>query len=141
MKRVVLCLALCLSAAIAGCASGGAPAARHMGAVNNGLTIPCETLTLGNATVSTAARLTISIDTLAIHVVTTGTATGTWTLNASSDGSSFTAVTLPSPPPAASGSAQDFWIVYDWWEPPYEQVTFTGTGGSGSATVCMTMKG
>jgi len=110
-------------------------------AVNASNLLPSETLTLGASTVHTSGRLALNYDTLAIHVVTTGTASGAWSLECSSDNASWSAVTLTTSPPAAAGSPQDFWIVYDWLEFPYVRLTFAGTGGAGSATVTTTLKG
>lgn len=140
MKRISI---LILLAALSGCAtSGGAPSHR-LGAVNNYTAPPCETLTLGVATVHTAARLTLSADTISANIVNmTGTASGTYTFEGSNDNSNWFTITLSSTPPAlASGVPAMIPIFYPQYPWAYWRVTYVGTGGSGTSSVCTAMKG
>lgn len=144
MKRIsTLILVAALSAAFVGCASSGATGHR-LGAVNNNSQPPCETLALGVSVVHTAARLTLSIDTWSANIVNlTGTASGTYTFEASNDNTNWFPVTLPSSPPAlASGSPTPIPVEYDGgWPWGWLRVTYTGTSGSGTSSVCLVMKG
>ena len=137
MKRLVLPLLLVL----AGCASspaGDRPA--RVGAVSVSPSYT-EALTLGNATVTTAARYTGLISSVSYAVVSTGTATGAWTVEYSNDNVTWDTYTLTSTPPAAAGSGQTFAINLDLYEPAYVRLKFTGSGGTGAATVVTQMKG
>ena len=116
MKRIqAMILGVLLAALAAGCATTDAAHPHRVGAVGSYVNPPCETLTLGVSTVHSGARLTLSVDTLSANIVNlTGTASGTYTFEASNDNSNWFTVTLPTTPPAlASGTPTMIPIEYD----------------------------
>lgn len=141
MRRTIPFLAaLALAASIAGC--GDNLQQHRLGAVNNYAAPPCETIALGSTTVFSAARLTLSIDTLSYTVVTTGTWNGTYGLQGSADNSTWIDITLPTTPPASTGSAQSFSLDYEGgWSKAYARMKFAGSSSTGSASVCPVLKG
>lgn len=99
-----------------------------------------ETLTLGNSTVTTVAQQMAPSWIVSYFVNSTGTATGTWTVECSNDGTTFTTYTLTTSPPAAAGSGQTFGVSIVGYEFAYVRLKFTGSGGAGSATVTTVKK-
>jgi hypothetical protein len=141
MKRhITLLAAIALAVSVAGC--GDNLHNHRLGAVNNYNAIPCETITLGSTTVFSANRLTLSVDTLSYVVVTTGTWNGSYGLQGSNDNSTWIDITLPTTPPASTGSAQSFSLDYEGgWSKAYARVKFAGSSSTGSAQVCPVLKG
>jgi len=145
MKKLLLIALFAVS-----CASTSSPPPPHpaVGAAFIGQV--SETVSLA-ATVRSSAVTTVRYDTLGIAVRTTGTATGTWTIQYSNDfilgvddptlDTKWDTYTLSSTIPAAAGSAQTFGVILDNYEFAWERVKFTSTGGTGSALIVTQLKG
>lgn len=133
-----------LAVVLVGCATSPSPPPAPVHHAALGVTISpsyTEALTLGNATVTTAARYTGLISFVSYSVVSTGTASGAWTIEYSNDNTTWDTYTLTTSPPAAAGSGQTFGVGLDLYEPAYVRLKFTGSGGTGAATVVTQMKG
>ncbi len=148
MNRVAV-LTWCLAAAL-GCATGGGHASHLVGSGDVSSVNAKEQITIGGTVRSTAYR----VDTLTVigyAVRTTGTASGTWSIQYSNDYSpgvddptsdaKWGTYTLGTSPPAASGSPQTFPIPIDFYEFKYIRIKFTGSGGTGVATIVLQAKG
>lgn len=120
----------------AGC---GRPAAPHRMTATQGSTVT-QTLTLTGTTATPGVWTSDQSATLSYFVVSTGTASGTWGIDCSADNSTWTAYTLDSTPPAAAGSPQTFGVAVTSFEYPFGRLTFTYSGGTGSATVYTQIK-
>lgn len=98
-----------------------------------------ETISIGSTVNSTALR-TNNIFLVGYSISTAGTATGTWGIQYSNDNVTWDTYTLSTTPPAATGSPQVFGIVIDNYEFAFIRILFSGTGGSGSATIVAVTK-
>lgn len=98
-----------------------------------------ETLSL-SATGNTTPRFVSGFNTVSFFVNSTGTANGTWEVDCSNDGVTWTAYTLATTPPAASGSPQTFGVAIVFYEYAYVRLKFNNSSSTGSATVTTLLK-
>lgn len=100
-----------------------------------------ETLSLATTGNSTVQR-TSGIFLVGVSVSTTGTATGTWTIQYSNDNVTWDTYNPSgfSAPPAAAGAPQVFAVVLDNWEFAFFRILYTRTSGTGTATIVTLLK-
>ena len=144
MTRVLVLLA----ALLVSCAAPVAKPSHRVGAGSRASSL--ETMSLA-ATVRSTPQSVAGYSTVGFAVRTTGTASGSWTVQYSNDYQSgvddptsdakWDTYTLSSNPPDAAGSAQTFGVRLGSFEFAWARIKFASTGGTGSATIVTQLKG
>lgn len=138
MKRTVLrILVLAIAAMGCGITGGAAPHPHRVGSMPFSF---AETVNIGTSATSSAQYVGAD-DNIGFAVTTTGTASGTWTIQYSNDGVNWDTYTTTTSPPAATGSPQTFGITLDFFEFAYVRIAFANTGGSGASSIKTQLKG
>lgn len=141
MRGMGKILAAVIALLAVGCVEPESVAPPEHGKVGLNPTYFSETLSLASTGHSTALH-TSQVFLVGVSVVTTGTASGSWTLQYSNDNVTWDTFvrTGYSNPANAAGSPQTFSVAVDNWEFAFWRILFTNSSGTGTATIVTQMK-